>query len=122
LARRRRACVSLPGGCNIGHRPIDLHLKGLSALGAEIEVRGGYVYATARQLRGASIFLGGVSGSTVTGTCNVMTAAVFARGKTVLTAAACEPEVVALADALNAMGANISGQGTPRIEIHGVET
>jgi len=121
LAKRGHACVSLPGGCNIGHRPIDLHLKGLAALGAEIEVRGGYVHASAKQLRGASIFLGGVNGSTVTGTCNVMTAATLAQGTTLITAAACEPEVVALADALNAMGAKITGQGTPCIEIEGVD-
>ncbi len=120
LARRGEACVSLPGGCNIGNRPIDLHLKGLAALGAEIDVRGGNVHARAKRLRGASIFLGGVNGSTVTGTCNVMTAAALAEGKTTITAAACEPEVVALADALNAMGACISGQGTPQIEIEGV--
>jgi len=120
LARRGVACVSLPGGCNIGHRPIDLHLKGLAALGAEIDVRAGNVFATAKQLRGTSIFLGGVNGSTVTGTCNVMTAATLARGTTVITAAACEPEVVALAEALNQMGARIFGHGTPRIEIEGV--
>ncbi|WP_437190948.1 UDP-N-acetylglucosamine 1-carboxyvinyltransferase [Planctomicrobium sp. SH527] len=121
LAKRGHACVSLPGGCNIGHRPIDLHLKGLAALGAKIDVRGGYVHATAKQLRGTSIFLGGLNGSTVTGTCNVMTAATLAKGTTVITAAACEPEVVALADVLNLMGAMITGQGTPRIEIEGVD-
>ncbi len=121
LAKRGQACVSLPGGCNIGYRPIDLHLKGLVALGAEIEVRNGYVHATAKKLKGASIFLGGINGSTVTGTCNVMTAATLAKGKTVITAAACEPEVVALANALNAMGAKITGHGTPCIEIDGVD-
>lgn len=121
LAKRGHACVSLPGGCNIGYRPIDLHLKGLTALGAKIEVRGGYVHATAKQLKGASIFLGGLNGSTVTGTCNVMTAATLAKGTTVITAAACEPEVVALADVLNQMGARITGQGTPQIEIEGVD-
>ncbi|SFH55978.1 UDP-N-acetylglucosamine 1-carboxyvinyltransferase [Planctomicrobium piriforme] len=121
LARRGHACVSLPGGCNIGHRPIDLHLKGLAALGAEIEVRGGYVHAVAKRLRGAQIYLGGVNGSTVTGTCNVMSAAALAEGTTVITAAACEPEVVALARFLNAMGARITGEGTPRIEIEGVQ-
>lgn len=121
LARRGEACVSLPGGCNIGHRPIDLHLKGLAALGAEIQVRNGYVHAHARRLRGASIYLAGPHGSTVTGTCNVMTAATLARGTTVIDAAACEPEVVALADFLNQAGARISGQGTSRIVIDGVE-
>jgi len=121
LGRRGKACVSLPGGCNIGTRPIDLHLKGLAALGAEIEVRNGYVLASARRLRGAAIHLGGSRGSTVTGTCNVMSAAALAQGTTIITAAACEPEVVALADFLNAMGARIAGQGTPRLEIEGVE-
>lgn len=121
LARRGEACVSLPGGCNIGHRPIDLHLKGLAALGAEIQVRNGYVHARAHRLRGAMIYLAGPHGSTVTGTCNVMTAAALARGTTVIDAAACEPEVIALADFLNQAGARISGQGTSRIVIEGVE-
>ena len=72
LARRGRACVSLPGGCNIGDRPVDLHLKGLAALGADIRVERGYIIAQAKRLRGARIYLGGAFGSTVTGTCNVM--------------------------------------------------
>ena len=121
LARRGRACVSLPGGCNIGHRPIDLHLKGLAALGADIRVQQGYVVAEAERLRGNSVFLGGPFGSTVTGTCNIMTAAALAEGRTVIEAAACEPEVVDLGDCLNQMGARIQGLGTPRIEIEGVE-
>lgn len=121
LARRGRACVSLPGGCNIGTRPIDLHLKGLAALGAEIQVRNGYVHASARHLRGARIYLAGPHGSTVTGTCNVMSAAALARGTTVIDAAACEPEVVALADFLNQAGARIMGQGSSQIVIHGVK-
>jgi len=121
LARRGRACVSLPGGCNIGTRPIDLHLKGLAALGAEIQVRNGYVYAQARKLRGSEIDLAGPHGSTVTGTCNVMSAAALASGTTVIETAAREPEVVALADFLNQMGAHITGQGTSRIVIEGVE-
>jgi len=120
LARRGRACVSLPGGCNIGHRPIDLHLKGLAALGAEIRVEGGYVIAEATRLRGASVFLGGPCGSTVTGTCNVMTAATLAEGRTVIEAAACEPEVVDLGECLQKMGAQINGLGTPRVEVEGV--
>jgi UDP-N-acetylglucosamine 1-carboxyvinyltransferase len=120
LARRGRACVSLPGGCNIGTRPIDLHLKGLAALGADINVRNGYVQARAKRLRGARIHLLGPNGSTVTGTCNVLAAATLARGTTVIDAAATEPEVVALADFLNAMGARISGQGTPQLVIDGV--
>ena len=121
LARRGRACVSMPGGCNIGDRPIDLHLKGLRALGAEIHVERGYVIAEAQRLRGANIFLGGPFGSTVTGTCNVMSAATLAEGTTTIEAAACEPEVVDLGNYLNAMGAKISGLGTPFLKIEGVE-
>ena len=121
LGRRRRACVSLPGGCNIGHRPIDLHLKGLRALGAEISIERGYVFARADKLRGADIYLGGSFGSTVTGTCNVMSAAVLASGITTISAAACEPEVVDLGHFLNAMGAKIEGLGTPLLRIEGVD-
>lgn len=120
LARRGQACVSLPGGCNIGERPIDIHLRGLSALGADIRVERGYVIATARRLIGNTINLSGPQGSTVTGTCNVMVAAALARGKSVLHAAACEPEVIDLGEYLNSMGARISGLGSPTIEIEGV--
>ena len=121
LAKRGRACVSLPGGCNIGDRPIDLHLKGLRALGANIFVDRGYVIAEARKLRGARIFLGGSFGSTVTGTCNVLAAAVLAQGTTRIESAACEPEVVDFGNFLIAMGANIEGLGTPFLRIEGVE-
>ncbi|REJ70880.1 MAG: UDP-N-acetylglucosamine 1-carboxyvinyltransferase [Planctomycetota bacterium] len=121
LGRRGRACVSLPGGCNIGHRPIDLHLKGLAALGAEIRIERGYVIAEADRLHGADIYLGGPCGSTVTGTCNVMTAAVFAEGTTTIEAAACEPEVVDLGQFLISAGARISGLGTPTLRIEGVD-
>ncbi|MBA4030261.1 MAG: UDP-N-acetylglucosamine 1-carboxyvinyltransferase [Planctomyces sp.] len=121
LARWGRAVVSLPGGCNIGHRPIDLHLKGLAALGAEIRIERGYVVANAGRLRGADIYLGGPFGSTVTGTANVMSAACLASGTTRIAAAACEPEIVDLGNYLNAAGARISGHGTPVIEIEGVE-
>lgn len=121
LARRGAACVSLPGGCNIGDRPIDLHLKGLAALGATIRVERGYVMAEAERLRGTSIYLGGPFGSTVTGTCNVMAAATLAEGRTTIEAAACEPEVVDLGHYLNAMGARITGLGTPFLQIEGVE-
>ncbi len=121
LARRGQACVSLPGGCNIGDRPIDLHLKGLKALGADIRVERGYVVANAKRLRGANIFLGGPFGSTVTGTANVMAAATLAEGTTTIEAAACEPEVVDLGRFLNAMGAKITGLGTPFLRIEGVE-
>jgi UDP-N-acetylglucosamine 1-carboxyvinyltransferase len=121
LGQRGRACVSLPGGCNIGHRPIDLHLKGLRALGAEITIDRGYVFARADRLVGADIYLGGSFGSTVTGTCNVLCAAVFAKGVTTISAAACEPEVVDLGRFLNAMGAKVEGLGTPLLRIEGVE-
>lgn len=121
LARRGRACVSLPGGCNIGDRPVDLHLKGLSALGADLRVERGYIIARAQRLRGARIYLGGPFGSTVTGTCNVMSAACLAEGITTIEAAACEPEVVDLGNYLNAMGAQITGLGTPFLQIEGVD-
>ncbi len=121
LARRGWACVSLPGGCNIGDRPVDLHLKGLAALGAEIRVERGYIIAEARRLRGASIYLGGPFGSTVTGTCNVMAAATLAEGTTTIEAAACEPEVADLGEFLNRMGARITGLGTPFLKIEGVD-
>lgn len=120
LGRFRKAKVSLPGGCIIGVRPVDLHLKGMRALGAKIDIQGGYVVTEARELRGASIYLGGVFGSSVLATDNVMMAAVLAKGKTVIESAACEPEVVDLANFLNKMGAKIRGQGTPSIEIEGV--
>jgi UDP-N-acetylglucosamine 1-carboxyvinyltransferase len=120
LGRLKKARVSLPGGCIIGARPINLHLKGFEALGARIEIEGGYIDATARRLTGASAFLGGRAGSTVLGTANVMMAATLAEGVTVIESAACEPEVVDLANFLKAMGANISGAGSPTITITGV--
>ncbi len=120
LTSRGEAVVSLPGGCNIGHRPIDLHLRGLSALGAQISIKNGYVHARAERLRGARIPLHGPRGSTVTGTCNVMTAAVLAEGVTQIESAACEPEVVDLGNFLNACGARIQGLGTPALTIEGV--
>jgi UDP-N-acetylglucosamine 1-carboxyvinyltransferase len=121
LARLRRARISLPGGCVIGARPINLHLKGFAALGAEIKIAGGYVDATAKKLVGASMFLGGRAGPTVLGTANVMMAATLAAGVTVIESAACEPEVVDVANFLNSMGANISGAGSPTITITGVK-
>lgn len=120
LGRCRRAEVALPGGCVIGARPIDLHLKGFRSLGAEIEIKGGNVIATARNLRGTEIFLGGRVGPTVLGTANVMMAATLADGVTVIESAACEPEVVDLARFLNAMGARITGAGSPTVTITGV--
>src|SRR6202451_2637635 len=121
LARLKKARISLPGGCIIGARPINLHLKGFEALGAKIKIDGGYIDATAKKLTGASMFLGGRAGPTVLGTANIMMAATLADGVTVIESAACEPEVVDLANFLNAMGANISGAGSPTITIHGVE-
>ncbi|HEY4309737.1 MAG TPA: UDP-N-acetylglucosamine 1-carboxyvinyltransferase [Pirellulales bacterium] len=121
LARRRRAVVPLPGGCAIGERPIDLHLHGLTALGADIRVRRGYVIARARRLVGAKVNLLGPHGPTVTGTANVMSAATLARGVTTITGAAIEPEIVDLANLLVSFGARIAGQGTSTIEIHGVD-
>jgi UDP-N-acetylglucosamine 1-carboxyvinyltransferase len=121
LGRLRKARVSLPGGCVIGARPINLHLKGVEALGAKIRIEGGYVEVTAKRLVGSAMFLGGRAGSTVLGTANVMMAAVLAEGMTVIESAACEPEVVDLARFLNAMGAKISGAGSPTITITGVK-
>jgi len=121
LARRQRAVVSLPGGCSIGDRPVDLHLAGLAALGANLRITRGYVVASARQLRGATIDLSGPQGPTVTGTANVLSAAVLARGKTTITGAAVEPEIVDLGNLLSAMGARIDGLGTPTVRVAGVE-
>jgi UDP-N-acetylglucosamine 1-carboxyvinyltransferase len=120
LARRGKAMVPLPGGCNIGPRPVDLHLKGLAALGADLRIRHGYVVARARRLVGATIRLSGPRGPTVTGTANVMTAAVLARGVTTITGAALEPEIVDLGNFLNRMGAEIAGLGTATLRIRGV--
>ncbi len=129
LARRGYARVSMPGGCAIGDRPVDLHLRGLRALGADIQLHQGDIVArvpggkpgSGGRLKGARIFLGGPFGSTVLGTANVMSAATLAEGQTIIESAACEPEVVDLAKALIAMGARIRGAGSPRIVIDGVE-
>jgi UDP-N-acetylglucosamine 1-carboxyvinyltransferase len=121
LARLKRARVSLPGGCVIGARPIDLHLKGLRSLGAKVTIDSGYVVVKARKLQGTEVFLGGRNGPTVLGTANVMMASVLAEGTTVIESAACEPEVVDLARFLNAMGANITGAGSPTVTIQGVD-
>lgn len=120
LSRLHKATVSLPGGCVIGARPINLHLKGFAALGAKVTIESGYVQAAAKRLVGTSVFLGGRAGSTVLGTANLMMAATLAEGVTVIESAACEPEVVDLANFLNAMGARISGAGSPTITITGV--
>lgn len=122
LARLGQTRVSLPGGCVIGDRPIDLHLKGLQALGAEVEMDGGDMIISAPNgLIGAEIDLRGKHGPTVLGTDNVMMAATLAKGTTVINSAACEPEVIDLANFLNAMGAKITGAGTRSITIEGVE-
>ena len=118
LARFGEARVSLPGGCAIGERPVDLHIKGLAAMGADIAIESGYIHATATRLKGARIFLDPV---TVTGTENLMMAACLARGTTVLENAAREPEVGDLARCLIAMGARIHGHGSDTITIDGVD-
>ncbi|HEX7027789.1 MAG TPA: UDP-N-acetylglucosamine 1-carboxyvinyltransferase [Gammaproteobacteria bacterium] len=119
LARYGRAEVSLPGGCAIGSRPVDLHIKGLQAMGAEIEVEGGYIKARAKRLKGARLVMDTV---TVTGTENLLMAAVLADGETVIENAAREPEVVDLADFLSKMGARIRGEGTDTLIIEGVKS
>ncbi|MEI8311835.1 MAG: UDP-N-acetylglucosamine 1-carboxyvinyltransferase, partial [Verrucomicrobiota bacterium] len=121
LGREKEAMVSLPGGCVIGDRPINLHLKGFEALGAAVRVQAGNVKVLAPELRGATIPMRGKFGSTVLGTDNVMMAAVLAEGTTVIDGAAEEPEVVDLANFLISMGAKIEGAGTRRIIIEGVK-
>ncbi|MBS0187082.1 MAG: UDP-N-acetylglucosamine 1-carboxyvinyltransferase [Planctomycetes bacterium] len=123
VAKRGYAKVSMPGGCAIGDRPVDLHLRGLAALGAEITLDGGDIIAKAprKGLQGATIFLGGQFGSTVLGTANVLCAATLAKGTTIIESAACEPEIVDLANMLIRMGAKISGHGSPRLTIEGVD-
>ncbi len=120
LAKRRRSQVSMPGGCAIGDRPIDLHVNGLCMLGAETDLVSGDVLLKAKKLKGTDIFLGGPFGSSVTATANVLMAAALAEGRTIIESAACEPEVTDLADFLNACGARITGQGTPQITVEGV--
>ncbi len=121
MARFKKAEVSYPGGCVIGTRPIDLHLKGLAGLGANIELKDGYVVAKAKELNGAAIYLAGVYGSTVLGTANILMAATMAKGETIIEGAACEPEVVDLGNFLIKMGAKIKGLGSPTITIKGVK-
>ncbi len=121
LAKRGRAQVSMPGGCAIGDRPINLHLNGMASLGADVDLVSGDVVLKAKRLTGTEIFLGGPFGSSVTATVNVMMAAVLAEGRTIIESAACEPEVADVANFLNACGARISGQGSPRITIEGVK-
>jgi UDP-N-acetylglucosamine 1-carboxyvinyltransferase len=117
LARTGEAKVSLPGGCAIGARPTNLHIMGLTKMGAEVILSDGYIHARAKRLKGATIYF---DIPTVTGTENLMMAAVFAEGETVLENAACEPEVLDLANALISMGADIRGAGSPLITVRGV--
>jgi len=118
VARFGEAKVSLPGGCAIGARPVDQHIKGLQAMGAEISIEAGYIHAKAKKLKGTRIVTDMI---TVTGTENLLMAATLAEGETILENAACEPEVVDLANLLVAMGAQISGIGSSRLVIQGVE-
>ncbi|MEK6790753.1 MAG: UDP-N-acetylglucosamine 1-carboxyvinyltransferase [Deltaproteobacteria bacterium] len=118
VARFKKARVSLPGGCAIGARPVNIHLAGLQKMGAEVSIEGGYVNVSAERLKGARIYM---DTRTVTGTENLMLAAVYADGQTILENAALEPEVVCLAHALNRMGAHITGVGTETITIEGVK-
>ncbi|MBD3380499.1 MAG: UDP-N-acetylglucosamine 1-carboxyvinyltransferase [Candidatus Omnitrophica bacterium] len=122
LGKYGRAKVSFPGGCVIGPRPIDLHLKGLRALGADIRIEEGYIIADAPRLKGARVYLGGHFGSSVLATANTLSAAVLAEGETVIEDAACEPEVEDLSNFLVAMGADISGIGTPTLVVRGVDS
>jgi len=121
LARCGKASVSMPGGCAIGYRPVDIHLRGLRELGAQVRIENGYIVAEApKGLVGKEIFLGGPFGSTVLGTANVLMAATLAKGITVIESAACEPEITDLANCLRKMGARIKGTGSPRLVIKGV--
>lgn len=119
-ARLKRASVSMPGGCVIGARPVDLHIKGMRALNCSVEIDKGYICVDARKMRGANVYLGGRYGSTVTGTANVLMAAVLAPGTTVIENAACEPEITDLCKMLSKMGAIIDGAGSPTLTITGV--
>jgi len=121
LARLHNCKVSLPGGCVIGDRPIDQHLKGLKRLGADVRIENGYVHARCNELTGNDVFLGGRFGSTVLGTANVLMAAVLATGTTWVEGAACEPEIEDLANFLVKMGARIKGIGSHMLEIEGVQ-
>ena len=121
VGRMRRAEVSIPGGCVIGPRPIDLHIKGLQKLNCKVKLSKGYVQVDAKNIKANSMFLGGRNGSTVTGTANIVMAAVLAPGITHLECAACEPEVVDLCNLLVKMGAKIEGIGSPSLTITGVK-
>ncbi len=119
LGREKKAHVSLPGGCAIGPRPVDLHIKGLKALGADIQIDGGFINGRVGRLVGQDVNLQGPKGTSIGATINTMLAAVLADGKTTITPAACEPEVLDVADFLNALGFDVSGHGTHTITIRG---
>jgi UDP-N-acetylglucosamine 1-carboxyvinyltransferase len=121
IGRLRQAVVSLPGGCVIGPRPIDLHLKGFAGIGCEVSIENGYVRLDASRLHGADVFLGGRHGSTALGTANLIMAAVLAPGTTRIDSAACEPEIVDLCHMLVSMGARIEGVGSHALVIEGVD-
>lgn len=121
VGRKRQAEVSIPGGCVIGPRPIDLHLKGLQKLNCKVKLNKGYVHVDATHLKANSLFLGGRNGSTVTGTANIVMAAVLTPGTTHLEYTACEPEIVDLCNLLVKMGAKIKGIGSPSLEVTGVQ-
>ncbi|MCC5790779.1 MAG: UDP-N-acetylglucosamine 1-carboxyvinyltransferase [Opitutales bacterium] len=121
LGRCRQAEISLPGGCVIGPRPIDLHLKGFSRMGCEITTEKGYVHLNGKAMRGSQVFLGGRHGSTVLGTANILMAAVLTPGVTRIESSACEPEVVDLCHFLQAMGADIEGVGSHELVVTGVQ-
>jgi UDP-N-acetylglucosamine 1-carboxyvinyltransferase len=122
LAKQKKAKVSLPGGCVIGVRPVDLHMKGLAALGAKIKIEEGYCVASTTSLVGSHIFLGGHFGSSVLATANILMAATLAQGETFIEYSACEPEIVNLALFLKSMGADIEGEGTPLLRVRGQKT
>lgn len=122
LAKRHKAKVAFPGGCVIGARPVDLHIKGLRDLGIDIRIDKGYCIGQVKDFVGKHIYLGGQFGSSVLATANVMMAATLAKGETVIEYAACEPEVESLAVFLKKMGADISGEGTPLLKIRGVKS
>lgn len=119
LARYKKAKVSLPGGCVIGVRPVDLHIKGLKALGAELYIKEGYCVGQVKKLRGTHMYLGGHFGSSVLATANILMASCLAKGETLIEHSACEPELVDLAVFLKKMGADISGEGSPLITVRG---
>jgi UDP-N-acetylglucosamine 1-carboxyvinyltransferase len=122
LAKRKKAKVALPGGCVIGNRPVDLHIKGLKELGAKIIIDKGYCLANTKRLKGKHIYLGGPFGPSVLATANVLMGCVLAEGETIIEHAACEPEIVVLARFLKKMGAKIEGEGTPLIRVKGVDS